>query len=280
MPARNFRKLLIENLNTPKKNQEFLPSGFQRIGHVVILNLRPETLKLGRKIANIVLDNYSYVKTVCLNKGISGELRQPSIEYLAGEKGTETIHAENKCRFLLDVTRVMLSKGNLAERARIPKLVKPGETVVDLFAGIGYFSIPIAKHAKPARIYCIEKNPASFSYLKQNIRLNKVQGRVTPIMGDCRQVPVGPIADRVLMGYLPKTYEFLPAAFSSLKSLGGVIHYHDTYRESELWDLPIQNLEAAAYRTGFTLKTVKRKAIVKEFAPRVYHVVIDAEFSP
>jgi tRNA wybutosine-synthesizing protein 2 len=275
----DFRRLLKEKLKIPRQSYNFLPSGFQRIGHIVILNLKPEVSGLAKNIAELVLESYPYVKIICLTEGVSGEFREPKVEWLAGEKKTETLHKENNCIFKLDVTRVMFSKGNLSERARLPKLVRPGEVIVDLFSGIGYFSLPIAKFAKPRKVYAIEKNPISFKYLNENIRLNRVQEKITPILGDCRKVKMGDIADRVIMGYLPKTYTFLPAAFEALKPQGGVIHYHDTFSEKELWDKSKEILEAQAFRAGYSLKSITHKSIVKEYAPRVYHVVIDAEFT-
>lgn len=276
--ARDLRKLILDNLDISESLQACLPRGFQRIGHIVILKLHPEVQDLAPEIAGLILDEFSYVKTVCLSSGVSGELRKPVVRYLAGEKRTETTHQENHCKFKLDVTRVMFSKGNLLERGRVPKLVRSGETVADLFAGIGYFSIPIACNSEPGQVYSIEKNPSSFRYLKENIRLNRVQSTVAPILGDCREVNLGSIADRVLMGYLPNTREFLPAAFAALKPEGGIIHYHDNFHESELWDKPLEILESSAFRYGYSLKRVTHKAVVKEHSPRVYHVVLDAEF--
>jgi tRNA wybutosine-synthesizing protein 2 len=276
---KRFREMLSVSLGIPKGKERFLPSGFQRIGNIVILNLRPEVSDYGKDIGKIILDRHRYVRTVAVQEdGIRGELREPSIRIVAGEPGTVTVHRENSCRFRVDVSRVMFSKGNLSERARIPKLVRPGETIVDMFAGIGYFSIPIAKHAKPGRVYSIEKNSASLSLLKENIKLNKVGRSVTPVLGDCRDVRTGKIADRVIMGYLPKTYSFLPFAFSSLKKEGGILHYHDTYHKDELWEKPVEVLRRGAFRSGYELSKVFHRGKVKEYAPNVYHVVLDAGF--
>jgi tRNA wybutosine-synthesizing protein 2 len=276
--TRDLRKLITDNLDIPEAKQEFLPRGYQKVGKIIILKLRPEIQDLADRIAKLVLKEFPYTKTVCLNNGVDGELREPGITWLAGEKATETIHQENRCKYKLDVTKVMFSKGNLAERGRLPKLVTKGETVVDMFAGIGYFSIPIARHSPCAFVYSIEKNPTSFRYLDENIRLNRVQTKVKPILGDCLTVALGHIADRVLMGYLPKTYHYLPVAFAALKPHGGIIHYHDTFHESELWEKPQDILETRAFKAGYSLKRITHKAVVKEHSPRVYHVVIDAEF--
>jgi tRNA wybutosine-synthesizing protein 2 len=276
---KRFREMIASSLGIPKGKAKFLPSGFQRIGNIVILNLKPQVYEYRKDIGEALLERYKYVKTVAVqSEGIRGELREPSIQVVAGQDNTVTTHRENGCKFRVDVSRVMFSKGNLSERGRIPKLVRPGETIVDMFAGIGYFSIPIAKHSKPFKVYSIEKNPASFSLLKENIKLNNIQKSVTPVLGDCRVVKAGKIADRVIMGYLPKTYRFLQFAFSSLKKVGGTVHYHDTYHKDELWEKPIEALRKGAFVSGYELREITHKAKVKEYSPNVFHVVLDAYF--
>jgi tRNA wybutosine-synthesizing protein 2 len=108
-----------------------------------------------------------------------------------------------------------------------------------------------------------------------------VENKITPILGDCRKVvkKLGKIADRVIMGFLPKTYRFLDAAFSVLKENGGIIHYHDLFKEEELFDVPIKIIKNAGIRNGYKLSKILYKGIVKSYAPRIYHVVIDAKFS-
>ncbi|MFQ5647774.1 MAG: class I SAM-dependent methyltransferase family protein, partial [Candidatus Aenigmatarchaeota archaeon] len=221
---------------------------FQRIGDIAILSSpvpREEAEGLLRELK---------VKTVCVKEGpVSGELRQPRVRVLAGN-GTETIHKEAGCLYKLDVSRVMFSKGNMKERHRPAGLVRPGEVVVDMFAGIGYFSAPVALACPGCKVWSIELNPDAVHYLKENIRLNKVSN-VQVLEGDCRKVQVPEKADRVLMGYLPGTEKFLPAAFRFLKPRG-VIHFHNTYREEELWDKPLQTLGEEAEKAGYKLEKV------------------------
>ena len=95
------------------------------------------------------------VKSIVKIDRIEGQKREPTISLLYG-KDTETIHKENGCLFNLDLSKVMWAKGNNNERLRIAKLVKDGETVVDMFAGIGYFSIPIGVHSDAKEIISIE----------------------------------------------------------------------------------------------------------------------------
>jgi len=161
----------------------------------------------------------------------------------------------------------MFSKGNLYERQRLLKQVGK-EIVVDMFAGIGYFSLGIARQAK---VYAIEKNPVAFRYLKENIRINKINN-IIPILGDCRKVKIEK-ADRVIMGYLSKTEKFLPAALRFIDK--GIIHYHNVYKSNELWDKPLKDIEKACKSRQYKI-LYKRK--VKSVAPRTFHVVIDINF--
>jgi len=250
--------------------------GFQTIGSIAILKpgLSP---KEARSQAKQVLSRLPRIKSVYRYSGpVSGSLRTPRVSFVAGEKDPVTTHKENGCLYRLDITKVMFSKGNVIERARIPKLVVPGETIADMFSGIGYFSIPLGKFSKPSRIYAIELNPDSFRFLKENIKLNRLEGKVIPVHGDCRKVKLPEKADRIIMGYLPKTYEFLPAAFRLLKS-NGIIHYHDIFRKEELWEKSESILREHSARAGFYPIRMEKR-VVKQYAPSVYHVVIDAEF--
>lgn len=203
---------------------------------------------------------------------ISGPQRKPEVELLWGE-GTETIHKENKCLFKMDVSQVMWSKGNTAERIRLSKLINDGEIVVDLFAGIGYFSIPIAVHSRPKKVYAVEINPVSYHYLKENVLLNRVDDIVEPLFGDCRDVAPQKVADRVLMGYIGNTHEYLDVAMNAIRD-GGVIHYHESVPEKLKFIRPVERIKSAAMDQEVE---ILNQRIIKKYAPGVYHVVIDAK---
>jgi len=214
------------------------------------------------------------VKTVVKLGSINGLKREPQIEVLAGQ-GTETIHKENKCFFKLDVAKVMWSKGNSTERMRIAKLVEDEEVVVDMFAGIGYFSVPIARHSKPSKIYSIEINPVSYEYLCENIKLNKVDGVVEPILGNCRDVYPPKSADRVLMGYIGNTHQYMDIALETLNE-GGIIHYHESAPEKIKFKRPIKRIKELA--RDFDVQILNER-VVKKYSPGVCHVVIDAKIN-
>lgn len=203
---------------------------------------------------------------------INGLKREPEVEVLVGD-GTETIHKENHCLFKMDVAKVMWSKGNTGERKRMANIVQDGEVVVHMFAGIGYFSIPMAVHSKPAKIYSIEINPVAYGYLCENINLNKVKNVVEPLLGDCRELAPRGVADRVLMGYIGNTHEYLPAAMEVLKD-GGVVHYHESVPDKIKFIRPVERIKEAAGERGVE---ILNKRIIKPYSPGVYHVVVDAK---
>jgi len=250
-----------------------VPSGWQVLGDIIIVGI-PETLESKKlQIAEALLSMYPKCRSVVRDLGIEGQFRQPKRELLLGN-GTETVHKEHGCFFKQDVTKVMYSKGNLEERKRMSKLGK-GEVVVDMFAGIGYFSIPMAVHTHPEKIFSIEINPESFAYLKENISLNHVEDIITPILGDCSQAAPEGEADRVIMGYVGTTHHYLETGIKSLKKSGGILHYHETVPENLARTRPEERIKKAA---GYLEKKVEILATrrIKKYSPGVLHVVVDA----
>lgn len=210
------------------------------------------------------------VKTVMSIDHIQGTKREPVYRILHGNE-TETVNKENGCLFKLDLARVMWSKGNNNERLRIAKLVTDGETVIDMFAGIGYFSIPIGVHSNAKQVYAIEINPDSYHYLCENIKLNKLSN-ITPILGDCMVETPKLKADRIVMGYVKTTHHYLKAAIGSLNE-GGILHYHETVPEKLIETRPIERIRAQAGDRKVELLKINK---IKKYSPGVEHVVIDA----
>ena len=210
------------------------------------------------------------VKTIMKIDHIQGTKREPVYRILYGSE-SETVHKENKCLFKLDLAKVMWSKGNTNERLRIAKRVGSGETVLDMFAGIGYFSIPIAVHSEAKEIISIEINPNSYHYLRENIRLNKCDN-VNPVLGDCLVETPKFRADRILMGYVKTTHHYLNVAVGSLNK-GGIIHYHETVPDKLIETRPISRIRQAAGDRDVSLLDITK---IKKYSPGVSHVVIDA----
>jgi tRNA wybutosine-synthesizing protein 2 len=283
----SFKEQLREKLLNiiPEEKLGKLPSGFQRIGDVIILNLSDDLKPYTQEIGKQVLELFPTVQTICNKEGgITGEFREPQIEVIAGDTNTITTHIESGCMYRFDVQKIMFAKGNVTERTRIPKQVKKNEIIVDMFAGIGYFTIPLAKlpQNKPKKIYAIELNPLSFKFLQENITLNKLKN-VEAINGDNRTiiaalVKQGIKADRIIMGYLPPPKAFLPAAFSIAKK-HTMIHYEDIIavdkKEEEIQKI-MNEIQAVAEEYNFKIKLILAKPI-KSYRPRVDHYVFDVE---
>lgn len=243
---------------------------WKKIGNILILDNK-FTVQSDKQLKE--LSDKHKVKTVMKVDHIHGIKREPVIKLLYGED-TETINKENGCLFKLDLKKVMWSKGNNNERIRIAKLVEDNETVIDMFAGIGYFSIPIGVHSNAKQVYSIEINPNSFHYLKENIKLNKINN-IIPLLGDCMDITPEYSADRIIMGYVKTTHHYLKTAIDSLNK-GGVIHYHETVPEKLMDTRPINRIkEVAGDRSVEFLKLNK----VKKYSPGVFHVVCDARIN-
>lgn len=236
-----------------------------------------------KKIGNIlVLDNkYSdcdfsqlarkhNVKTIMKIPHIQGTKREPVYNILYGSE-TETVNKENGCLFKLDLAKVMWSKGNNNERLRIAKLVDDGESVLDMFAGIGYFSIPIAVHSNAREIISCEINPNSYEFLCENIKLNKVSN-ITPILGDCMEITPKYKVDRIIMGYVKTTHHYLKVAIDSLNK-GGILHYHETVPDKLMDTRPAERIKAQAGDRDVEILKINK---IKKYAPGVEHVVVDA----
>lgn len=274
-----YRNLSLETLRGALKDkvgEEKLGhiSGWELLGEVVILKLPEELDGEKRAIGETILELQPRAKAVLNRRAITGVFREPEVELIAGDS-TETIHREHGCVFKLDPAKVMFSLGNLEERRRMCKIAGRDEVVVDMFAGIGQLSIPLAKHSMPGEVHMIEKNPVAHHYLEENVRLNRLSNAF-PILGDCRKVAPTNVADRVIMGYFFQTEKYFPSALKTLTEAGGMVHHHTLCTEDEL-PAKEQHITEAASECGFDLKVEKR--VVKSYAPLVYHYVLDIRLS-
>lgn len=254
---------------------EHLPSRAKLMNKVALVRLRKEVERLKHEIGELILQFYN-VRAVYLVRGVEGAERRPHLELIAGEPVREIIHREYGCTFKLDLTQLMFCLGNSFERLRVAGLTGEGEVVVDMFAGVGQFTIPIAVLGEPEKIYAIEINPLAHRYLLENIWLNNVNDKVEAILGDCREVAprmLCGIADRVLMGYFGGTIETLHAALLALKPEGGIIHFHELAKRGGEEDFVKEVLETAI-SYGFHARLISWRK-VKSYSKTRNHIVID-----
>ncbi|MGB9675651.1 MAG: class I SAM-dependent methyltransferase [Candidatus Bathyarchaeales archaeon] len=228
-----MRKRLKSAFSTLLSKSELahLYSSYDIVGDIAIIRLTPHSKKHIEVIAKTLMGIHKNVRTVLAQTGpVTGEFRLRTLEYIAGENKTSAFHKEFGCIFHVDVQRCYFSPRLFYERMRIAKNVGSGETVVNMFAGVGCFSIVIAKHSDVSKVYSVDINPVAVDYMKENVRLNRVYGKVIPLLGDAKEIikdRLCRVADRVLMPLPEKAFEYLPYALLALKEGGGWIHYYD-----------------------------------------------------
>ena len=249
--------------------RERAPGSWAVIGTVVLVDIGDAPWP--EEVGAALLDLHANADTVLARHGIDGEQRRPDVEVIAGAGDTETIHTEHGTRYALDLAEVMFSPGNKAERKRMGEAVDDGDRVFDMFAGVGYFTLPMARAG--ARVTAAEINPDSFRYLLENAKLNDVHQRVDLYRADCRDVAEGVEADRVVMGYY-EAHEYLDAALDALVA-GGIVHMHEATPESLVYDRPVERLTEAAAERGREVDILDRRK-VKGYSEGVAHVVVDA----
>ena len=267
---KSFEDLLSELLDDDKLS--LVRHSFDIVGDIAIIEVPPELESVEEKIAKALLLAHRNIKAVYKKSSeVMGEERVRKLKFISGVRKTETVHKEHGVRLKLDITKVYFSPRLSYERERILKQTMDGEVIVDMFAGVGPFSILLAKYRK-VKVYAIDKNPHAYSYLVENIKLNKVEDRVIPLLGDCREVSPRGIASRVIMN-LPKTsHLFLDTAFEIIKE--GIIHFYSISPEEDLFEGKIDLLHRIADKNKRKIK-IEEKRIVRAYSPRKYHIVID-----
>lgn len=276
-PIEILKKNLTEN------ELKLVPRSFDVIGDICILQIPEELHDKKRIIGEAFLKSMKNIRIV-LNKTepLSGEYRVGGYEVLAGEGDTETLHREHGCIFKLDISRVFFTPRLSAERIRVASLVKPGEVVCDLFAGIGPFSIIIAKKNPGVRVYACDINPDAYYYLVENIKLNKVEDRVKAYLGDARELSkekLKGIGDRVIMNLPMSSEMFLDAAKNAVKNEGGVVHLHVFLEKGVASEEKYANIEKAFQELGCETRLLNSRRI-REVAPFKYHWAFDIHVKP
>lgn len=164
-----------------------VPSSFEQVGHIAHFNLRDEHEPYKRLVGQVILDKNKSLRTV-VNKSntIDDTYRTFKMEILAGDDDLVAELREASCSFRLDFSKVYWNSRLQGEHERIVRLFKSGQQVCDVFAGIGPFAIPAARH-KSCVTYANDLNPNSYQYLVENISRNRIEGLVLPFCMDGRE---------------------------------------------------------------------------------------------
>jgi tRNA (guanine37-N1)-methyltransferase len=256
-------------LEVPDGLREFLPSSMDIVGDIAIVRL-PGELKDHKTDIGVAIAKAHRAKTVALDSGVEGDLRLRELELVFGSE-TETVHKEFGLTYELDVAKVYFSPRLSTERRRIADLVKKDETVIDMFCGVGPFSIMIAKFATPVRVYAIDINPEAIRFLNRNIVRNRVD-RIVSILGDAKEILKSlDEADRIIMNLPLSSFRFFDSALSVIKD-GGIIHYYEILNRDGAKDR-IEDLERIAASMGKGLSIELRE--VRAYSSTKAHFAFD-----
>ncbi|MEK6908863.1 MAG: class I SAM-dependent methyltransferase family protein [Nanoarchaeota archaeon] len=239
--------------------------GYDVVGNIVIIKFdRSKSANFKKKFAVDYLKKNKSVTTVLEKVGkFSGRLRTLKTRFIAGEKTLEALYRENGCEFRFNVETCYFSPRLSEERKNVSKMIKKGERVLVMFAGVGPFSIVIGKSSKASEVYSVELGKDASKYALENVKRNKLIGKVHVVQGDVRRVigkgkKVSGNFDRILMTRPNLEDSFLDVAFRVTKK-GTIIHYYGFYLEDEV-DKLNELIINEAFRAG---KKVKILRIVK-----------------
>jgi tRNA (guanine37-N1)-methyltransferase len=277
--AKTLAELLANQL--PPNLLDSLPRALDTIGDIAIIEIPPELNAHATLIGEAILKTHKNVRTVLAKAGaVSGTYRLRELAVIAGELGTTAIHKEHGCTYYVDAAKAYFSPRLSHEHNRVASLVQTGETVVDLFAGVGPFSVLIAKKTPSAKVYAVDINPDAVELLKRNIRLNRVENRVFPILGDARQIvehKLLGVADRVIMNLPEKAIEFVGAACKAVKPVGGIVHFYGFIRLPDSIENMQSRFSEAVEKAGRKVDKFLFARTVRETAPYEWQIVLDAK---
>ncbi len=268
----------LEHVLTPSEADELI-SAFDQIGEIIIIRIPDSLLHRKRVIGETLLDGIKIARSVFYQQSaVSGDHRTRNLEIIAGRDDTTTEYRESGCRFIVDVENAFFSPRLSHERARIAGLVREGETIVNMFGGVGMFSIVAAKHTD-CTVYSIDANPVANELCKRSLNLNrKMAGQVIPICGDASQViqeRLADLSDRTLMLLPERSDEFLDSAVLTTVN-GGTIHYYSHVHADCKADAP--RLSEEHYCSVVPVRSqVVYSRIVRAVGPRYYQTVVDAQ---
>jgi tRNA (guanine37-N1)-methyltransferase len=278
-PEKNLAEILNDELSSQLLT--LLPRALDVVGDIAIIEISRELEPHKAAIGAAIMKTHRSVRVVLAKAGaVSGTYRLRQFDFIAGEHRTNTLYKEYGCSFYVDVAKAYFSPRLSHEHERVAMLVQRGETVVDLFAGVGPFAVLVAKTVQNSKVYAIDINLDAVELLKKNARLNRVENRVFPFMGDARQVvneSLSGVADRVIMNLPETAIEFVDVACRALKPKGGMVHFYSFVRlPRTLKDLKTSFIEGVE-KSGREVSEFKYGSSVRATAPFEYQTVLDAQ---
>ena len=280
-PAETLSQALQNKL--PPNLLASLPQAFDIIGDIIIIEIPPELKAYENLIGEAILKTHRNIRTVLAKAGaISGTYRIREFSFIAGEHKTQTVHREFGCQYHVDIAKAYFSPRLSHEHKRVASLVQTDETVVDLFAGVGPFSVLIAKMNPKVKVYAVDINPEAVELLKVNVRVNRVENRVFPMLGDAKQIAANKLngsADRVIMNLPETAIDFVEAACQAMKPQGGVIHFYAFIRSPDSTENLKLRFSEAVEKAGRRVESFLYAKSIRETAPYESQIALDAKIA-
>ena len=268
-------KKALENILSDEDTKD-LVSAFDQIGDIIIVRIPDSLISKKKIIGKALLEQVKTAKTVFHQSSpVEGDFRTRNLELIEGDEKTETEYRENGCKFIVDVEKAFFSPRLSTERERISNLVNDHDVIINMFGGVGMFSLLAAKK-KSCTVYNIDINPVASKLCEENIKLNKLKGKVISLNGDATKIIKEQLqdkADRVLMLLPERSDEFLDTAISSLKK-NGVIHYYSHIHAEKKQDAPKLS-EEHFLNINKIQADILDSRVVRPVGPRFYQTVVD-----
>jgi tRNA (guanine37-N1)-methyltransferase len=276
----------------PNKLKKWIPQSYDIIGDIAVIEFEQNNLlpkekydKLKKLVAEKLISiNKSILKVFEKVSEVKGLYRLRDFKILSGEDKSETIHKENKCKFKLDIKKTYFSPRLGFERKRISSLdYKESEKIIDLFAGVGPFSIQIAKNHN-VLVNAFDVNPDAYNYLLENLKINKLKGTIIPYQRDVLELlnPTDELgltlknqADRIIMNLPEKSLEYIRVACYLMCDSGGIIHIYQFSEKPNSIKKSIQNANSELTKNGWQIEKIMNAKVVKPFSPKADLIILD-----
>ena len=260
-----------EELEKIISSSESASKGYDLLGDIAIIDADPKT---ARKMAKLLLESNKNIKTVLRKaSAVKGLYRKRSYAYVMGKRNYIAHYKENGAIFEFDVRKVFFSPRLSYERQRIASMVKNGENVMVMFAGVGPFAIEIAKKAPKSKVVAIELNKYGYKYMLKNIELNKVKN-VIPILGDVKKMAIKykNFADRIVMPLPKEAHHFLDSAYIVAKKKA-IVHYYSFVDKEKEFEAE-QMIKEFFEKYGAKVKIINKR-VVRPYSAKEIEIVID-----
>ncbi|MCS7109099.1 MAG: hypothetical protein RMH77_00140 [Sulfolobales archaeon] len=263
--VRGYKDLLREAI--PEDVLKLIPRSYDIVGDVALINLPKELLTYGKAVGEAILKVNKNLRAVYAVGMTVGDFRVRELTHLAGEDKPVTIHKEYGIRICVDLRNAYYNPSLAEERRRVANEVHDGELILDLFAGVGPFTLHIAC-TKKASVLANDLNPHAVVCLRKSLEMcgKAIKGIVNVVNGDAAEVLNmlrDETFDKAILNLPHKSLQYVLDTYRVVKVGGTIYTYVLALKESEA----VTGVENALSGVKHLVSNVSR---VIDYAPRKY----------